>query len=238
MSADEEATRRRTDPLMEGVTDGVAAGYDALEHVLAGLRESVRQRPGTESAAAGPAKRSAPRHPRTAARRRPPPQRGMPPARDMVDEIAGLVSEMLELGAGLAGDFAGVIDDRSTGGSGNGGALPVQLAAEAGASASVEFQVTNTGATALKGVVLAVTDLIGEGGRIGPESLSFDVPGIDRIRPGGTDGVIISVEVPTDAAPAIYRGIVAASPGDAWAVLELTVEASMPQEASSEAATA
>lgn len=217
MSADEKAARRPTEPLIAGVSDGVASGYDALEHVLRGLRESVRQRarvgdasaPGAR-AASGPARGS-------------PPGLRMPSS-DLVDEIASLATQLLDRGAYLARDVSGYIDERPWDGPGAQGAATLGLRAAAGEVPSVEFRVTNTGASALRSVRLGATDLIGGAGRIGADAVGFDPEAIERARPGGSVTVEVSVSVPKDVPPGTYRGVVAADPGEAWAVLELTVE--------------
>lgn len=215
MSADEKAARRPADPLIAGVSDGVAAGYDALEHVLHGLRESVRQRVGVGDAPARAARRAT-----GSARGSRPGLRA--PSGYLVDEVASLATQLLDRGADLAQDASGYIDERPWAASGVEGPAMLDLRAAAGEACGVEFRVTNTGASALTSVRLGATELIGGAGRIA-DAVGFEPEAIERARPGGSVTVEVSVRVPDDAAAGTYRGVVAADPGEAWAVLELTV---------------
>jgi uncharacterized membrane protein len=99
------------------------------------------------------------------------------------------------------------------------------LCAAPGATAATTFTVWNTGPTVLTDVQLSATDLIG-GSLHGADNAVTFVPAlIPQIGPGKGESVEVSVGVPKDAQPGLSRGVVVATPGDASAVLELTVTA-------------
>ena len=230
MSTQDEPQPRPIEPLLEAVTDSVATGYQALEHVLEGLQESLRLQTG---APLRPRARAA----RPAARFRP--GGGPPPARrvrtgaahraGLVQDLAGLVTEALGLAGTLVQDVAEAIGEQTHGSAGAEQCLPtLALCATPGASATTTFTVWNTGPTVLMNVQLSATDLIGGSLRGADNAVTFAPASIPQIGPGKGESVEVSVDVPKDAQPGLSRGVIAAAPGDASAILELTVTAAPP----------
>jgi hypothetical protein len=233
------------EPLLTAVTDSVATGYQALEHVIAGLRESLRLQAGAPARApAGAARPAAAFQPR----------RGVSPAvfgqRDtfrpaamsssrhrshsgstagaanpagLVQDVAALVAEALGVAGTLVQDVAQAIAEQ-THESGGQECLPtLALCTAADGTATTSFTVWNTGPTLLTDVQLSATDLIGGSLRSPGNSVKFAPASIARIAPGKGESVELSVSVPRDAAPDLCRGVVVATPGDASALIELTV---------------
>jgi hypothetical protein len=208
-----QSTRRGYDPLVAGISEGVAAGYQALEHVVDGFRESVQHRgdPGSPREGGG--------------RQGPGGDRAYPaPPFDIVDDLATIFAEFLARAGEVAQATAKAIGERTWTPTHPGRSDVLDLDGAAGARAVVEFTVWNNGAKALKEVAFASTDLISVNGRIDADAVSFDPSYIERIAIGAKATVNIIVAVPDDADPGTYRGLVVAEPGGAWAVLELNVE--------------
>jgi hypothetical protein len=209
------------EPLLTAVTDSVATGYQALEHVIAGLRESLRLQAGAPARApAGAARPAAAFQPR----------RGVSPAvfgqRDTFRPAAMTSSRHRSHSGSTAGaaNPAGLVQDVAALVAGGQECLPtLALCTAADGTATTSFTVWNTGPTLLTDVQLSATDLIGGSLRSPGNSVKFAPASIARIAPGKGESVELSVSVPRDAAPDLCRGVVVATPGDASALIELTV---------------
>ena len=221
--ASERDQSRRTEPLVSGIRESVAAGQDALGYVAEGVRETLRySRTGQPREEA--AKRRAPRRRAAgagAAARRTAGPGAAQPRGDLIGEFAEIAAELFEFGAEIAEEVAEVLTEGRYAGDAE---VPrLQLATGPGGEAQVEFTITNTGSSVLKEVQLAATELIC--GRRHIDRVTLDPDAIKSVRPGGATEVAITVAVPKDAEPGIYRGVVSADPGGAWALLELEVAA-------------
>lgn len=237
------------EPLLTAVTDSVATGYQALEHVIEGLRESLRLQAGsgTRSPAVSAARPTAafqggrgappaasgqrgrlrpmvpgsPRH-RPGSHSR----AGSPSPAGLVQDLAAIAGDALGVAGTLVEDIAQAIGEQSHGSGGEECLATLVLCAPAGATATTSFTVWNTGPTLLTDVQLSATDLIGGGlPSLDHDAVAFVPAAIARIGPGKGEPVEISVLVPAEARPGLSRGVVVATPGDACAVLELTVSA-------------
>jgi hypothetical protein len=218
-----EPPRRAIDPLMEICIEGVAAGYRGVEYVAEGLSESLRRRPGSGFAASGPRAR------RTRSGR----GRGRA---TVVGDIADLTAELLDRLGETAQEAAGHIGEQFDGAA---HCPTLELCGLPGDTDEVEFRLTNTSPSALTHVRFRATDLIGSGDRIDADRILFEYPdddGISRIRSGGSTIVVVRIEIPEDAEPGVYRGVIATrserpagrgkldrEPRGAWALIELDV---------------
>lgn len=221
-----EPRRRATGSFVAAAGEAVDAGFRALQHVEAGLSESLRRSPPRSGRSAGRARAAAP----SAAGARPP--------HAIVDELADFTADILDRMGEAARDIAGHIGehDRSAPPS----PVPrLELEGAPGRRAKDKFWFRNTGGTALKQVSFEATDLLGAGRRIDAGSISFEHSGkdqIERLQPGGLTAVIVAVDIPRDAVANIYRGVIVAvfpppsrgrrydaGPVGAWALLELEV---------------
>src|SRR5438132_1105281 len=100
MATDEGGRPRGSiEPLVAGVSDGVAAGYQALELVIEGLRESLRLQ-----------SRSAPATPRLAAAS---PAAGQSVPRGLIEDLAAIIAELLGRAGAIAQDVGQTIGDQS-----------------------------------------------------------------------------------------------------------------------------
>jgi hypothetical protein len=201
-----------------GIRDGVAAGYDALEYVLEGLRASIERRGGGARGEAG-IRQGAGGYERR--------RHGYGAPLDVVDDLTGIAAEIIGLVGEVAQETAESITERARKPARRGGYAPLELAAEPGKEANVEFHVWNTTSTVLSRVDLVASDLVDHEERIDADAVTFDPPRIDRILPGRPTEVEVTVDVPRRAVPGTYRGVIQAQPGDAWAVLELKI---VPEE--------
>jgi hypothetical protein len=229
-----EDRRRSIDPFFVGVSDGVAAGYQALERVVEGLQESLRLRAETSGrpvsvtprgdrrrgarSAVGGARSAGARSERAGSGRRPEPL-------DLVDQLASMFAELLSRGGELAQDVAESIAEQASAGPSAGCVPELLLEAVPDQEKTVEFSVWNTGATLLREVTLSATELIGEGLRAPPDVISFAPPLIDHLSPGKSATVEVGVKVPADAPEGTYRALIHANPGNTCAVLVVTVTA-------------
>lgn len=242
MASDQEPEPTRPmEPLLAAVRDSVASGYQTLEHVIEGLAESLRlqsgaapRRPVPSRGAAGPPSvrvsrgRTAPRplSGRPPSPRTPPPSRTVPVG--LVQDLAAVFAELLGTAGAFAEEVAHTIAEQAAG-TPDDTCLPVLTACTApGGTATTDFTVWNTGATALQDVTLRATDLVSAITRNPEEAVSFTPPAISWIGPGKGETIAIAIAVPKDALAGAYRGVVIAAPGDACAVLELTVTPPAP----------
>ena len=237
--------QRRIDPLITGIGDGVAAGYRAVESVVAGANESVRMRPSAAAAAgrrstrrSGPAATAArsqagrPKAPGRTTADRPPPT--------LMGEIADVAAEVLDGLGEAVREIAGHLAERDRFGD---AALhhAVELSGAPGETATDEFLLTNTGQTALKGLKFDQTNLIGAAGytirraavTLTPTATPRGRGSTNRIAPAGSTTITVAVKIPAGAPAGMYRGIVCAQFGqdadrtDAadgpWTLIELEV---------------
>jgi hypothetical protein len=199
------------DPFIIGIREGVAAGYQAVEYVLEGAGESVRRR--ARSGWTPPAGTEVP----------PPAPSSRPAASLSVDELVTTFAKLLDRAGEVAREAAHHIGERDHAPGEPEPPAGLVLRGIPGASATIEFRVSNTGATALSRVTLIATHLVSDAGEIPADAVNFIPPRIDSIRPGGMATAEIVVAIPATTPPGAFRGLVHARPGDAWTVLELTV---------------
>jgi hypothetical protein len=236
--------QRRIDPLITGIGDGVAAGYRAVESVVAGANESVRMRPSAAAAAAG--RRSTRRSGSAATGARSPGGRPKAPGRTTADrppptlmgEIADVAAEVLDGLGEAVREIAGHLAERDRF---EDAALhhAVELSGAPGDTASDAFLLTNTGQTALKGLTFDQTNLIGATGYTIRRAAVTLTPtprgrsGTNRVAPAGSTTVAVAVKIPAGAPAGMYRGIVCAQFGEdadrtdgadgPWTLIELEV---------------
>jgi hypothetical protein len=212
------------DPLVAGVSEGVAAGYKALELVIDGLGESLRRNPRAGDPSETRARRAG--------------AGGAPPAGGADADLAELIAEVLGRVADSLKDVSEHVRVRRP------GALPPErpvlgLRGPAGTAVTDEFRITNTGASALREIEFEVTDLIGAAGEIPADAVTVDVHGnkqVARLRPRGSATPTVTVAIPADTHAGMYRGVIAtrvagtrgrepaeAGRDGAWALLELEV---------------
>ena len=225
MADDQGSSRRRpVDPLVAGVSEGVAAGYRALELVIDGLGESMRRNPRAVDPSQTRARRAG--------------AGSAPPAGGADADLAELIAEVLARVADSLKDVSEHVRVRQP------GVLPPErpvlgLRGPAGTAVTDEFRITNTGASALRKIEFEVTDLIGAAGEISADAVTVDVHGserVERLRPRGSAAPTVTVAIPADAHAGMYRGVIAAraegargrEPAEAgrdgaWALLELEV---------------
>jgi hypothetical protein len=215
MAGERGSKRRGYDPLVAGISDGVAAGYQALEYVFQGLSESLERRPGTRS-----------RHERDGERRRP--ARGVGPPLDIVDDLASLFAELLGRVGEVAQETASSITDRSWVPAQEEECVRLEITAEPGGQGFTDFRVWNPSSKVLNRVDLMATDLIGHEETIDADAVTFAPTHVDRIPPNRSASPKVVVQIPEDASLGTYRGVIQAMPGQAWAVLEVTVKRHRP----------
>jgi hypothetical protein len=235
--------QRRIDPLITGLGDGVAAGYRAVESVVAGANESVRMRSG---AAATTGRRSTRRSASAATGARSQAGRARVPGRTAADrppptlmgEIADVAAEVLDGLGEAVREIAGHLAERDRF---EDAALhhAVALSGVPGETATDEFLLTNTGQTALKGLKFDQTNLIGAAAHTIRRAAITLTPtprgrgSTGRVAPAGSTTVTVAVKIPAAAPAGMYRGIVCAQfahDGDRtdaadgpWTLIELEV---------------
>jgi len=145
---------------------------------------------------------------------------------ELLGDIAHTLAELLE----FAGEIAHDVADVALGATGHDreddageGPAEIVIPVKAGESADAEFVFWNTGTTALRDVVVWVTQLVGPGGDPGEETLTFTPDRVAFVRAGEDVTVTVTATVPPDLAPGIYRSLVQAEPGGAYAIIELQV---------------
>jgi len=240
-----EPGRRASDPVVTAAGEAAAAGYRGLENVYASLRESLRRSPPRFERAASARERTA----RASGRRAGPARTGAAPAapapaahdaapHSIVTEIADLTADMLDRLGEAAREIATHIAERDRG-EAPADVPRLELQAPPGATAKVQFSFRNTGAVALKQVTFVATHLLGAGVYIESDAVRFEHEGkghVERMAPGALTEVTVAVDIPDDAVPGTYRGVIAAgsppptarrayegAPVGAWALLELDV---------------
>jgi hypothetical protein len=259
MAADRGEPRRRTiDPIVAGIGEGVAAGYRAVESVVVGVSESARMRSATRAAGTAASATTRPRarraqpagtrarsagQPRTTPRTMPRTVRDTTPP-TIIGELADLTAELLDGIGDAVREIAGHIAERDRF-EDDPRHHTLELEGPPGETVRDEFLLSNTGPTALKDLDFEKTNLIGAAAtpiRAGAIKLKPEAEGtIDRVRPGGSTTVTVSIKIPADAAPGRYRGVVCArfasdddrteaegGPIGAWALIELEVLATDP----------
>jgi hypothetical protein len=224
--------RRAIDPLVGVATDGVGLGYQAVELVMEGLRESLRLQsrrgssPPTSSKAQQPAVPL--RSPQSTADRasQSAPNPSPAVAAGLAADAAEIVAELFARAGSVVEEIAHVLGERSdrlADGGPSVAELPLQVVT--GKEGTLRFAVWNTGPTALRDVKLSATDLIGAGTRANEDAVTFTPPMIAHLAPGRSQSVEVGVNVPDNTPPGVYRGLIQAEPGDTCAVIELTVTA-------------
>ena len=234
--------RRPIEPLVGVVTDSVALGYQAVELVVEGLRESLRiqtssgQAQPRSYAGVPPASGRPPRTYTQPAVRLggeqsqpgPAPSPGASAAASsgaLIADLAGFASELLTRAGAVAGEVASAAGSRSTEAAAAPSIPELIVEAAAGSPATQQFSVWNTGPAALRNITLNATDLIGAERRTIEDAVTFKPQVVDQLAPGKYVDVEIDIAVPRGTAPNNYRGLVQAEPGDTCAVLMLCVTA-------------
>jgi hypothetical protein len=237
-----EQTGRASHPLVGVATDGVGLGYQAVELVVEGMRESLRLQSGRGSAGTGghppsglmmPLRDAGSGSGGSGSAGGGPAGPGGPAGRPggsapsgLVADVAAIIAELLTRAGAVAEEVAQTLTQQSTRSGGDGAAMhELSVDGTAGATAELEFSVWNTGATALRGVKLSATDLLGPARRIAAKLVAFSPAELPHVGPSSSVPVAVSIEVPSSAAPGTYRGLVQAEPGDTSAVIVLTVTA-------------
>jgi hypothetical protein len=203
---------RGREPLFVGITDGVAAGYKALEYVLAGLAESVRlrRRTGTGGGQAGHFEGDS-EHP------------GAPLN---IDELVHMFAKLLYDAGEVVQEVANYIGERTwePGEPHPKVSHDVVLTALPGRKATGEFHIDNTSGSVLSDVELIATDLAGDDDRRIPAgAVVFDPASFEKIGRRESVDAKVSVTVPPKTAPDTYYGLILARPGRARVVLQLKV---------------
>jgi hypothetical protein len=215
------------------VGEGVAAGYRAVEIVTAAMAESVRRRPPDPVA-----DESFARRPRGRSRRRSVRGGGMAAAGragdrgSLIGELADLTADLFDALGEAAEEIAGHFDEQPE-------CPGIELDGVAGDEhgAAGEFEIRNTGESALRRVRFVATDLIGAGGALPAEAVELrcgDAEEIPRIPIGGSATVTVTIRIAEEAPPGTYRGVICAQAEprrgmdelgleDAWTLLELYV---------------
>jgi hypothetical protein len=226
--------RRPIDPLVGVVTDSVALGYEALELVVVGLRESLRLKSsggaGSSAGPGGPA--------RAPARQRSPAAgRGREGARAssgaLVSDLAGIAAELLGRAGAVAAEVASSASARSPERAQTATIPELLVQGPSGQTLTLEFAVWSTGHGALRAVKLDATDLIGPNRLPAQGTVTFKPAVVPRIGPGQSVAVKVEVEVPESATAGTYRGLVQAEPGDTCSVLTVIVTDPASPEAGS-----
>jgi hypothetical protein len=207
--------RRGSEPFIIGISEGVNAGYKALEYVLEGLRESVRlRRTGTSGTLASNARQQ---------------QRGSGRPLDL-DQVVGMVGDLLGSASDVAQEVARTVGERSAKAvqpeSHHHDRLSIEVP-QAG-EGSTEFHVHNTTQSVLKEVKLFATDMVGDAGQIA-SVVDFEPRLIARISPGGWAPIKVTVKIPERASPGTYRALLQGEPGGAVSTLEVLVTPKEPE---------
>ena len=249
----ERAARRPLDPMVAGLADGASAGYRALDSVVSGLQDSLLRQATRPAYAPGPAgartRASRARRARAAAG---PPAGAAPGQSTMLDlsaashraghhghhhghqggyvhDVLGVLVDVLgevaHVAAEVADELADMFDDPPE----HDHHHPhqphlIQLMAPPGLQTQTNFVIWNTGQSLLSNVVLSTSTFTGPGKhQHDPISVSFQPDAVPPIPPGGSVTMLVTLHVAPKARLGVYRGLIHAHAGDAWAVIELTV---------------
>jgi hypothetical protein len=217
----------RHEPLVIGISEGVTAGYEALEYVLDGLRESLRTRRRSVTGEDHEA------HEKERARRHRP--RGGRPLD--LEDLAELFAELLESAGEVVEEVAYFIRDRSPSARHPKTHGKVVVRGVPGKRAETRFHLHNSGSSVMRDVGLVATDLIGTKDRIEAHNVHFDPDHIEKIPIGATAEVTVAVAVPAETPPDNYSGLILAQPGGSKTILDLKVTArqAATEEAAAEA---
>jgi hypothetical protein len=220
--------RKPIEPLVSVVTEGVALGYEALDLVFEGLRESLRLKSGGRLG--GSRGRSAQTGAAAIAggsgrRRAGPRETGRATSGTVLADLADVAAELLNRAGAIAADVASAAAAGVPAEGEGPSVAELVVEAHAGGEGSTEMSVINHGSTALRNITLSAADLLGAGGAsVTKSAIAFDPPTLSHVGPGRDHPVEITVSVPTGTSPGIYRGLVQAEPTDICAVLVLHVK--------------
>lgn len=99
------------------------------------------------------------------------------------------------------------------------------VAAKPGQTISVSLRLRNDDPTASAELTLATSDLVGAASRRIPHSQLALIPPVVRLAPGGAADVVVQVDIPPDARPDTYRGLIVGAGDDpVQAMLTVRVE--------------
>jgi hypothetical protein len=219
MASDQDGqSRPRIQPLVDVATEGAALGYQALELVVAGLRESLRLQPSSRHAATSAAALKGRRQTDSG-----PSLPGRAAAGGLAADVAAIAGEMFKRAGAAADEIARVLPKQE--GQERAPTPVSELAAEAapGQTATSEFSIWNTSPMALRRIRVSATGLIGPGDAKIDEPVKFEPEIVDWIGPGKSKTVKVGVAIPHDAQAGVYRALVQAEPPDTCAVLQITV---------------
>jgi hypothetical protein len=206
--------RRGSEPFIVGVSEGVNAGYKALEYVLEGLRESVRlRRTGSGGTLSSNARQ----------------QRGGSGRPLDLDQVVGMVGDLLGSASDVAQEVARTVGERTTkAGQHEPHHDRLTIEVSQGEKGETEFCVHNTSTSILRNVTLTATSLVADGESMA-DVVDFEPRRIDKIAPGRWAMPKVTVDVPGRAEPGTYRALLQGEPGGAWSMLEVVVTAKEPE---------
>jgi hypothetical protein len=202
--------RRGSEPFIVGISEGVNAGYKALEYVLEGLRESMRlRRTGRAGMLPGNARQ----------------QRAGGGRPLDLDQVVGMVGDLLGSASDVAQEFARTVGERTVkAGEHEPHHDRLTIEVPQGGKGATDFCVHNTSTTVLTNVKLTATTLVAKGEPLA-DVVAFDPPMIDKIAPGRWEMPQVKVDIPARAEPGTYRALLQGEPGGAWSMLEVVVTA-------------
>jgi hypothetical protein len=200
--------RRGSEPFIVGISEGVNAGYKALEYVLEGLRESVRLRRSDGGTLASNARQQ---------------QRGGGGKPLDLDQVVGMVGDLLGSASDVAQEVARTVGERTAKGAPHephSDRLSIKV--EQGGKGAIDFCVHNTSTKILRNVKLMATNLVAPGESL-PGVVDFEPRTIDKIAPGRWKMPKVLVDLPERAEPGTYHALLTGDPGDASTRLEVVV---------------
>lgn len=211
-------------PMVGVATDAARLGYQAVELVFVGMRESVRLRSAGASGQA-PA-------PATGAPTVPVRDQSQPAPTNLVGDVASIIAELLGRAGSVAGEVAQTLSDQTGQARGGPASVPeLEVNGVAGKTTTLEFAVWNTGVSVLRQIRMNATDLVGAGERTPVNAITFKPAMIAQLGPSKSEAVEVSIKVPAKLPPGTYRGLIQAEPGDTCAVIALTVAEPPPRPA-------
>jgi hypothetical protein len=209
--------RRGSEPFIIGISEGVNAGYKALEYVLEGLRESMRLR---RTGRAGMLPSNARQQ-----------QRGGGGRPLDLDQVVGMVGDLLGSASDVAQEVARTVGERTAkGGHHEPHHDRLTIEVPQGGKSSTDFCVHNTSMTVLTNVKLTATSLVADGESFA-DVVDFEPRTIAKIAPGRWEMPKVTVDVPARAEPGTYRALLQGEPGGAWSMLEVVVTPKKPKGA-------